>query len=111
MIPLRQHHLLMVPKHDGESAHLPVPVEKGSIVTVHAVYIDAYTGDPVGETDLYFTGPLELHFMASHKEKFHRNYYLVEHDLLAKRYRCSCLEGKSGYCLHIDALDPLFTVA
>lgn len=110
VMQLRQHHLLMVPKHDGASSHFPVPVEKGAIITVHAVYIDAHTGEQVGETDLYFSGPQELHFMASGKEAFHHYYYIQEQ--LGKTFRCSCYEARlNGFCEHIDALDPLYAVA
>ena len=109
--PLRQHHLLMVPKHDGASSHLPVPVEQGVVIKVYAVYIDAYTGGQVGDTELYFTGPQELHFMESSKEKFHHYYYIVEKDSLGKTYRCSCFEGKSqGFCDQIKQLSPEFAV-
>ena len=112
MPPLRQHHLLMVHMEPGAAQHIPLPIEKGYILHVSASYIDAHTGEKVGETRLHLSGPQELHFTASSKEIFQGYYYLQEWDRLGKAYTCTCLEHKQiGFCQHIEQLDPMFTVA
>ncbi len=112
MQPLRQHHLLMVHMELGASPHFPLPVERGMVLTINASYLDARTGQRIADTTLHLTGPQELHFMASHKERFAGWWYLQEWDRTAKLFKCSCYEARCcGFCSHIEALDPAFTVA
>lgn len=108
----RQHHLLMVPMQSGASSHIPLFIPVGTIAHIDAYYINALSGEKVAVTRLHFTGPQDLHFMASQKETFRGYSYIVEYDRSARVYRCGCLECKqTGYCLHLEQLDPHFAVA
>lgn len=112
MTPIRQHHLLMVRFPSPERGTLHFPVEAGQIVRVQASYIDARTGQRIGDVTLHLTGPQELHFTASAKELFRGWWYLQEYDRKAQVYRCSCLEHKQvGTCLHSEQFSPAVVVA
>ena len=104
--------LLMVKMQPGTAPRLDLPVTAGYILHMDGIYINSETGEKVAETQLHLTGPQELHFMASSKRQFQGYYYIQEYDRQGRAYHCSCYEARTtGFCQHIEQLDPHFVVA
>lgn len=100
---IRQHHLLMV-KMDVPDRHVAVTAPNG--LTVHASFLDAFTGEVVRDIQINLTGPVTLHFFASKKDVFAGWFYIAQWFQPGERFVCSCLESKQvGWCEHLQGME------
>jgi hypothetical protein len=100
---LPQHNHLLMVHLDVTEQHITFTLPDG--IALKASYLHALTGAVVRDVTIHLQGSVTLHCVASKKEAFKGWYYLMQWSERFHRYGCSCLEGKAGWCEHMQLVE------